>query len=287
MAKVCSIVASFILLFAVSTANADSVLCDATQASTDSLPILANNCPIGHGLWGKRQPSKKNHSFWIQCGVFKHPLPVSQARLIYRHISTDVWMKSEKGSYRCLIGPYDNYSTASFELKNIHKMNRYQHAFLREVNTMGSGSKPVANIPKNSVKKESSATLNKIVPTVHQVMPKIPKGSQITIRKKADLDNILFVVPFVDRKSVQFYMEYDKPWNRMNYTDAVKTCHMLDMNLSTVSQWKKLLHSKLMKNNQWPIYLPYWGVQNIGLFTSGKTSQLKGTSLLNVLCVRL
>lgn len=39
---------------AVKPALADEYLCDATQASTNELPVLKNDCPIGDGLWGKR-----------------------------------------------------------------------------------------------------------------------------------------------------------------------------------------------------------------------------------------
>jgi len=41
-----------------------------------------------------------------------------------------------------------------------------------------------------------------------------------------------------------------------------------------------------MDSNQWPMHLPYWGWAQKGLFTNGKVSQLKGSSLLNVICVK-
>lgn len=75
--------------------GAQEFLCDATQASAQELPLLSATCPIGQGLWGKQQPKGDESTFWIQCGVLSKPLSVKEAKLIYPHISTDVWAKIE------------------------------------------------------------------------------------------------------------------------------------------------------------------------------------------------
>ncbi|MEI8633736.1 hypothetical protein P4S72_19945 [Vibrio sp. PP-XX7] len=86
---------------------------DATQASTQELPLLDRTCPIGRGLWGKGIPRKTDSTFWIQCGIYRKPMPLKQAKILYQNISTDVWMKPEAANYRCLIGPYDQINVAS------------------------------------------------------------------------------------------------------------------------------------------------------------------------------
>ncbi|GAL22553.1 hypothetical protein JCM19235_3133 [Vibrio maritimus] len=80
-------------------------------------------------------------------------------------------------------------------------------------------------------------------------------------------------------------MEHDKAWNRLSYNSAIKVCSDLDMHLVSNSEWQALVDSKVMVNNQWPLQMPYWGDGQMGLFTNGKVSPLKGNTLLNVVCV--
>ncbi len=297
------LIASLIFIFTASSVNAAPFICDATQSSTNSLPVLSENCPIGKGLWGKQLPPKNSNSFWIQCGVLRNPLSLVKAKVIYNVITTDVWMKPENNVYRCLIGPYDNYMTVKSELKEVHKIPEYKQAFIRAFGHQNPEQQaaPVAKANKPQQPPQSSGIthqkqpvpVQKTVdsetksPISHNVPTTPTLNNNIVIRKKISLDGIEYVIPFIEHDSVQFYMEYDKPWNRMSYVAATKTCASIGMKLTTVPQWRKLLHSGLMKKEQWPMYLPYWGKDSVGLFTSGKTSQLKGTSLLNVLCVRL
>ncbi|MDC0612152.1 SPOR domain-containing protein [Vibrio sp.] len=277
-------------------ASAKPFICDATQASTSSLPELAEACPIGQGLWGKQLPTSNNSSFWIQCGVFNKPMTLAQAKNLYGAISTDVWMKPEKSSFRCLIGPYDDYMAAKRDLEHVQELPKYRKAFLRAFTSESdlSSTKSSSTVKFTPVKptqsKAPAMAVSQSRPALNSPKPQrdpIESTGNIVVRKKATLDGIQYAIPFIDHETVQFYMEYDKPWNRMSYPMAAKTCSSIGMELATIPQWKKLLNSELMKKEQWPIYLPYWGQNNVGLFTSGKTSQLKGTSLLNVLCVRL
>lgn len=295
------LIASLIFIFTASSVHAAPFICDATQASANSLPVLSESCPIGKGLWGKQLPPKNSTSFWIQCGVFRNPLSLAEAKIIYDVITTDVWMKPENNAYRCLIGPYEDYSLVKSELKKVHNIARYKQAFIRAFGRHESEQ----SVSVTPVKKPQQQSLPQQPPQIITRKPSVPAvdsgvktpatkqtlppglTNKVSIRKQLTLDGIEYVIPFIESDSVQFYMEYDKPWNRMSYVDANKTCTAIDMQLATVPQWKKLLNSDLMKKDQWPIYLPYWGKDSIGLFTSGKTSQLKGTSLLNVLCVQL
>ena len=57
---------------------AEEFLCDATQASSDTLPVLDAACPIGKGMWGKQKPKGQASYFWIQCGVYGKPLALPE-----------------------------------------------------------------------------------------------------------------------------------------------------------------------------------------------------------------
>ncbi|MEF1295621.1 SPOR domain-containing protein, partial [Vibrio parahaemolyticus] len=116
---------------------ADDFLCQATQASDKELPMLEKSCPIGQGVWGKKVPQRGNDFYWIQCGLLPKPMPLAKAKPIYSKITTDVWMKPEAKGYRCLIGPYTEFSKASADLRGVKTLSNYREAFIRVV---GQGS---------------------------------------------------------------------------------------------------------------------------------------------------
>lgn len=280
------------------SANAQEVLCDATQASTHELPLLNASCPIGKGLWGKQTPRGSESTFWIQCGVLAKPLSLDQAKVIYQHISTDVWGKIEGKNARCLIGPYQDFATASKELQAVKKLKPYQQAFIREV------------IKGEPVKKQQAAAISAkpakplvparqsttILPPVKATkvvtdkpIPNIAKAQlesmEVSIRGEIKLGNLHFKMPYLPFGDNQFYMEYDKPWTRLDFAKANQLCGSLGMKVPNREQWQTLLEADVMKANQWPMYLPYWGADNSALFTTGKMTTTSGNSLLNVMCV--
>ncbi len=277
-------------------AESNEVLCDATQASNNELPMLAKSCPVGNGLWG-RKPSNNEGLFWIQCGVFGQPLPLAKAKSLYSQISADVWMKPEDKGYRCLIGPYQDFTEAAKDLSAVKKQTAYKQSFIREVGTSKqAGSKrPVAKAvpaakPKAQPKPQQKTKPQPASKPVSKPMPvvaekNVSSDTPLAIRRTTELaGNTFSVVYAVDNK--QFYMEHELPWNRMDYEQATSACNSLGMGLATEKQWKTLLDSKVMQQDKWPMHLPYWGLDRKGLFTSGKVNQLKGTSLLNVMCVK-
>lgn len=298
----------FSCIFGAHWVNAqEEFLCDATQASTQELPILDKNCPVGEGLWGKSRPRSQNSMFWIQCGIFSQPMPLADAKILYRQISTDVWMKPGANQYRCLIGPYSDIRKARQELKKVRRLKAYHEAFIREVRKLQQGaartttsskaavaqrrvSQPRATRqpstppqPPQAVKTPTASTSNQAVTSPGS---RIPAGKDIVIRRQTAIAGVKYVIPFLGVKASQFYMEYEIPWNRLSYEQAYATCQKIGMKMATESQWKQLLASQVMNREQWPLYLPYWGSDKKGMFTNGKVSQLKGSSLLNVLCVQ-
>ncbi len=296
------------------SAESEAFLCGGKQASTSELPHLDSNCPIGKGLWGKSAPKGKDSTFWIQCGLLDDPMPLSRAKVLYKHISTDVWMKAEGKAMRCLIGPYNDYATAKKELAGVASEALYKDAFIREVRkgeksspvvTQKPVSKPKETVtkkpvtPKETNAKVSSSTATPVAPPVVKtamtttVVDKVPKASSsdteaplVSIRRQTQINGLTYAIPYVMDSKIQFYMENDVAWNRLSYEGAVQHCQQQNMRLATEKEWAQLLSSKVMEKEKWPMYLPYWGSNNKGLFTTGKVNTLKGTSLLNVLCVK-
>tara|TARA_Y100001956_G_scaffold47442_1_gene46162 strand:+ start:679 stop:1599 length:921 start_codon:yes stop_codon:yes gene_type:complete len=291
----CLSIALFTLPVISSPLYAQEFLCDATQVSTQELPRLDQSCPIGKGLWGKQKPKGQESQFWIQCGVYSKPLSLDKAKNLYQHISKDVWLKPEGKAYRCLLGPYKDFKVASEELKKVRQEPNYKEAFLREIikGEPVKQSKPAAK-PKPVSKPKPVAEKNTaVIPAV--VAPKVDaakspskrnKDTEIAVRLSASIDGVEYQVPYIMFSDDQFYMEHDLPWNRMSYEQAYKTCYRQGMRLATPIEWKALLDSKVMEKDKWPMHLPYWGSQKAGLFFSGKVNQLKGSSLLNVMCVK-
>lgn len=298
----CSVALGF--LFFSPTSYGEQFLCDATQSSAQELPLLDKSCSIGNGLWGKQQPKGSESTFWIQCGVLSKPLSVDEAKVIYQKISTDVWGKIEGRNARCLIGPYNDFAQASKELKAVKTLKLYQQAFIREVvkgaATTPKAAKPIVTQPtvtklntdKKVAEKKQSTTvipapkpIAKPKPVVAEIVPK-PADTQVTIRREAVINGTQYKVPYMIFSDEQFYMEYEMPWNRLNFEGAAKLCQQIGMQLPNAEQWQTLLEAKLMVGEQWPIHLPYWGAERTGLFTNGKTNHIKGSSLLNVMCVK-
>ncbi|UPR52228.1 SPOR domain-containing protein [Vibrio cyclitrophicus] len=288
-----------------SQVNAESVLCDATQASTNQLPQLEQSCPIGKGVWGSKAP--KHHSdnelFWVQCGLLNKPLSLSRAKPLYEKISTNVWMKPEGGDYRCLIGPYSTFSDARKDLTQVRKVPGYGEAFIRMVDKSKTSSQPIvakAAEPKAPVKAKVEAksaskpvAAKQAAVTSAAAIQTLPSGNassdndlEIEVRVKAEVAGSQYAIPYLLDHQQQFYMEQGKPWSRLDYDSAKLVCNQVNMKLMSEKQWQSILNSKVMEKQNWPMHLPYWGADKKGLFTNGNVNQLKGSSLLNVMCVK-
>ncbi|MEZ8125847.1 SPOR domain-containing protein [Vibrio splendidus] len=290
-----------------SQVSAESVLCDATQASTNQLPQLEQSCPIGKGVWGSKAPKRHsdNELFWVQCGLLNKPLSLNRAKPLYEKISTNVWMKPEGGDYRCLIGPYSTFSDARKDLAQVRKVPGYGEAFIRMVDKSKTSSQPIvakpaepkAVKPKAPVKPKPApkpvAAKQAAVVTSAAAIQTLPSGNansdndlEIEIRVTANVAGSQYAIPYLLDHQQQFYMEQGKPWSRLDYDSAELVCNQVNMKLMTEKQWQSILSSKVMEKQNWPMHLPYWGADKKGLFTNGNVNQLKGSSLLNVMCVK-
>ncbi len=285
---------------------ADGFLCDAVQSTNKDLPRLEPSCPIGKGVWGKKVPPKGNDFYWIQCGLLPKPMTLAEAKPLYSKITTDVWMKPESSGYRCLIGPYLDPYKAAADLRDVKTLPNYKEAFIRVVgkspnhanhparveNKPAATPKPPVNassVGANADAFQSEVTKAAAKPAVKKsaTQPKLLTGNDdITVRLKTSLQGKTYVVPYLVENRNQFYMENGTPWNRLNYEDSSQICRQLDMSLATHEEFKALLSSGVMEKKQWPLQLPYWGENKIGLFADRAPNQLTGTSLLNVLCVQ-
>ncbi|CAE6877986.1 hypothetical protein ACOMICROBIO_FLGHMIGD_00045 [Vibrio sp. B1FLJ16] len=295
-----------------SPVKADDFLCDAVQSSNKDLPKLESTCPIGKGLWGKKLPPKGSEFYWIQCGLLPKPMTVAQSKPLYIKITTDVWMKPEKNGYRCLIGPYLDAGQAVTDLREVKTLPDYKEAFIRVVGesnarqvkpnppkakavspkptTPASAVTPAADVisvPAKKAQTKSAVTQATTKPSTKSESKPLVKGNNaITVRLTASVQDKTYVVPYLVENRNQFYMEHGTPWNRLNYDDASQICHQLGMSLVTHDEFKALRSSGVMEKNRWPLQLPYWGKDKIGLFADRIPNQLTGTSLLNVLCVK-
>ena len=290
-----------------SQVNAESVLCDATQASTNQLPQLEQSCPIGKGVWGSKAPKRHsdNELFWVQCGLLNKPLSLSRAKPLYEKISTNVWMKPEGGDYRCLIGPYSTFSDARKDLAQVRKVSGYNEAFIRMVDKSKTSSQPIVAKPaepkmvkpKAPVKPKPApkpvAAKQAAAVTSAAAIQTLPSGNansdndlEIEIRVTANVAGSQYAIPYLLDHQQQFYMEQGKPWSRLDFDSAELVCNQVNMKLMTEKQWQSILSSKVMEKQNWPMHLPYWGADKKGLFTNGNVNQLKGSSLLNVMCVK-
>ena len=108
----------------------------------------------------------------------------------------------------------------------------------------------------------------------------------IAIRHKIVIKGVEYTVPYSLFSNDQFYMEHELPWNRMSYDMAYQTCDQMGMRLASNNEWQSLLKANVMMKDKWPMHLPYWGEEKTGLFYTGKVKSLKGSSLLNVMCVK-
>ncbi|WP_284192835.1 SPOR domain-containing protein [Vibrio zhanjiangensis] len=270
----------------VERASAETFLCDATQASKDVLPLLESDCPIGVGMWGKKRPDSNVSQFWIQCGVFSAPLTLNEAKEIYPKIDSDVWAKPEGNVYRCLIGPYKDFSKVKQDLANVKQLPKYEEAFVRQIindGSKGKGAMQAAAAPSDqrqtSESKAGSKSTTKLAAT-----EELTAG--VSIRHKIVINGVEYTVPYSLYSNDQFYMEHELPWNRMSYDMAYQTCEQMGMRLASNNEWQSLLNANVMMKDKWPVHLPYWGEEKTGLFYTGKVKSLKGSSLLNVMCVK-
>lgn len=282
----CNLSAALLLLSPIALAANSEYLCDAQQAAVNQLPVLDATCPIGDGLWGKK-PKRGDSLFWIQCGMLSKPMPLATVKAIYEHISTDIWVKPEPKGSRCLIGPYTDFELANKELKKVKKLATFEQAFIRQV-VKTSAQQPVmkakpitaavapaantavskASAPKPASKPKSE---EKSAPTVVATAaptkpvaklnstPKPSGSSGFVLRQQVKVGSQTFAVPYSDNPKVQFYMEHDQAWNRLDYDAAQIVCRDLGMRLATEQEWSALLQSKQMQQYQWPVQLPYWG----------------------------
>ena len=156
----------------------EDYICEAKQNSRNELALLAESCPVGKGLWG-RKPQQDSGFFWIQCGIFPEPLSLTKAKRIYEMISTDVWLHPEGKGYRCLAGPYDSYDKARSESQKIRTLPAYKEAFVRWVvkdaqpEQAASAKKPTSQ-PRPSVTATTAAeppskSVRKLSPQINRL----------------------------------------------------------------------------------------------------------------------
>lgn len=236
---------------------------------------LKDSCPIGEGLWGNQKPKleKHNSEFWIQCGLFSRDIPKNTKQRLTNAIDASIYMKKEGQSQRCLIGPYQNFSSAQGELNKVKKLPSFKQSVLRIVD--------ISSIPKQEPKPKSKPAVK---PKPVSRIKETSKG--ISIRRRAIINSHEFIIPFVDRSGVYLYKEHGQTWMRVNAKQAFEVCKRIDRQLVSPQKWSELMDSNVIEYDKWPMSLPYWGENNQGLFKDQESKVMKETSMLNLICVK-
>ncbi len=270
--------------------QAEAFLCNATQASSEQLPVLAQNCPIGKGIWGKVPAMQPKDVFWIQCGIMAQPLALDKAKILYRQITTDVWMKPEKKEFRCLIGPYQAYADASKDLLKVKRLTDYRQAFIRIVTEaeQTTSKAPVASVAPKPKSGHVITQPEQHTPQTSSEAGKIlhSDDGNIEVRRQAQIGGRTYAIPYLVDNEHQFYMENNQAWNRLDYQSAQIVCKDIHMRLATKEEFATLLKSGQMEKGEWPLHLPYWGQREQGFFSDGRVVAVKSASLLNILCIK-
>ncbi|PMN72765.1 SPOR domain-containing protein [Enterovibrio norvegicus] len=99
----------------------------------DSWNVVDEACPIGDGLWGKN-PASEQGQFWVQCGIVNNlPDAWLSSQLAKSVLANQVIFRKEGEAYRCLAGPFEQFSTAMRVRDGMRKQPAMKAAFVREV----------------------------------------------------------------------------------------------------------------------------------------------------------
>lgn len=253
--------------------------------------VLAASCPIGHGLWGSKQPQKLDSQYWIQCGMLKNKPSSYVFEQINKKVSAKAWVKKEPAGYRCLIGPYQRYQNAKTDQITLRSDSSFRGAIIREVLM---NDKNIAIVADTGAVKKITAV--KVAPKVPKVEKKvftadlniqqILTAEDVEIRRSAKVENKNYAIPFLLDNNDSFYMENEIAWSRATFDASSLACDHLSMRLVTADEWQTLRKSGVMEQEKWPQHLPYWGEKKQAMFSNGTTRKLNDSSLLNVVCVK-
>lgn len=116
-------------------AYAESYSCESYSNQQSGLSELTTNCPIGDFFLGRSTESTEFESelFWIQCGFFKKSIKKENILRVYDTFPRSLWIKKNKDSSRCLLGPFKGANDANDSLKKIVIIPGFEEAFLRKI----------------------------------------------------------------------------------------------------------------------------------------------------------
>ncbi|MGF1706267.1 SPOR domain-containing protein [Enterovibrio baiacu] len=123
--------------------------------------VVDETCPIGDGLWGK-DPASQQGQFWVQCGIV-NDLPDAwfSGQLAKSVLANQVMLRKEGETYRCLAGPFEQFSTAKKVRDGMRKQPSMSAAFVREVST--SGEERLTPAPVIEMIAQAPSTLSPVV----------------------------------------------------------------------------------------------------------------------------
>ncbi len=225
--------------------------------------VVDNNCPVGEGLWDK--PAKRaNSQFWVQCGVTSS-LPKKWFHDLLTTIvsSNEIILRNESGRYRCLLGPFSDYTRASAIKDAMRSDSTLSNAFIREV----SGASLTAKTSPKPAPVPTAAPASTLKPPAPEVLapkqvytPPSPKPASSNNNKRFSsrdfikIEGLYSPEPYVDDLH---HIEEHKAWLRASLPEANSICREDGMRLASLDKLRKIASDKSKRAN-FPKRLPFW-----------------------------
>ncbi len=240
-----------------------------TPEGSVSWNVIAKNCPVGEGLWDK--PAKSaNSQFWVQCGVTS-ALPKKWFHDLLTTIvsSNEIILRNEGGRYRCLLGPFSDYTRASAIKDAMRSDSTLSNAFIREVSGASLTAKttpkpvpvpaitpPTPTLPTSTLKPPApDISAPKQVTTPSNPKPTLSNNNKrFSSRDFIKIEGLYSPEPYVDDLH---HIEEHKAWLRASLPEANSICREDGMRLASLDKLRKIASDKSKRAN-FPKRLPLW-----------------------------
>ncbi|OEE82025.1 hypothetical protein A1OQ_04385 [Enterovibrio norvegicus FF-162] len=232
-----------VLLLLLSTSKmVQSAEADCDSSRQGNWNIVQDTCPIGQGLWG-RAPENLSGIFWVQCGLLSSLPESGFAQKLNGLPNKEALVFRQEGSqYRCLVGPFVQYSTAVSARDELRKQPALSRAFIRNALMVENGAEKVAGNPSTKMSINGKASGN---------------VSATKAALKRDYFDLLGLRSPKPRDGEKRYTDDKFVWWRASLKEATSTCENDGMKLVSESTLRSISRSAEYKS-QLPSRLPFW-----------------------------
>ncbi|WP_407331746.1 SPOR domain-containing protein [Enterovibrio sp. 27052020O] len=257
-----------ILLLSTST-TVQSAETDCASSRQGDWNVVQETCPIGQGLWGKA-PENSSGMFWVQCGLLSSLPDSGFAQKMKGLANKEALVFRKEGSqYRCLVGPFVQYSTALSARDELRKQSALSSAFIRNaLMAVNTPAKATGNpSTKMSIKGKGNG-----------------KVSAPIVALKRDYFELLGLRSPKPRDGEKRYTDDKRIWWRASLKEATSACENDRMKLVSESTLRSISMSTAHKS-QLPTRLPFWVAEQHAFDSIMMVSMpLSKESALLVLC---